>query len=208
MVISAGAPAPHPDAARLPASIAAIVIGASSGAIDALGELLPLLPAAASWPVVVVVHLPANRPSLLASLFARKCALPVREAEDKQPVVSGIWFAPPDYHLLIEASRTFALSIDPPVHHSRPSVDVLFETAASAYGDALVGIVLTGANGDGSNGAKAIRDAGGFVMAQDPATAESSTMPTQAIERARPQWVATISEIARALRDHAIASES
>jgi two-component system chemotaxis response regulator CheB len=192
----------------LPASIEAVVIGASAGAIEALGALLPLLPPSAPWPVIVVVHLPPNRPSLLASLFARRSALPVREAEDKIPVASGIWFAPPDYHLLVESSRTFALSIDAPLNHSRPSIDALFETAAEAYGRALVAVVLTGASSDGANGAKAVRDAGGFVIVQDPATAEATTMPLQAIERAHPQWVASIPEIAKALRDHALAGES
>ncbi len=168
----------------LPSPIEAIVIGASAGAIDALGELLPLLPSTAPWPVVIVVHLPPNRPSLLASLFARKCELTVREAEDKLPATPGIWFAPPDYHLLVESERTFALSIDPPMNHSRPSVDVLFETAADAYGAGLVAIVLTGANSDGANGAKAVREAGGFVIVQDPKTAPSTMMPEHAIARA------------------------
>ncbi len=184
----------------LPSPIEAIVVGASAGAIEALGELLPLLPATAPWPVIVVVHLPASRPSILASLFARKCALPVFDAEDKLPVTRGIWFAPPDYHLLVEAGRTFALSIDVPLNRSRPSVDILFESAAEVYGAGLVAIVLTGANGDGANGAKAVRDAGGYVMVQDPATAEAATMPAEAILRARPQWVAGVGEIGEALR--------
>jgi two-component system, chemotaxis family, protein-glutamate methylesterase/glutaminase len=197
-----------PSAPSLPSAIDAIVIGASAGAIDALGELLPFLPATTPWPVVIVVHLPPNQPSLLASLFARKCAIPVLEAEDKLPIVRGIWFAPPDYHLLVESSRTFALSIDRPLYHSRPAVDVLFETAAEVYGARLVAIVLTGANSDGADGAKAVRDAGGFVVVQDPTTAEVATMPAHAIERAHPQWVATIAEIGRALRDAARVSES
>ena len=196
------APRPHP---ALPRRIDAVVIGVSAGAIDALGALLPPLPATTPWPVLVVVHLPPNQPSLLASLFSRRCALPVLEPHDKRPITPGIWFAPPDYHLLIAADRSFCLSVDQPVNHSRPSVDVLFETAAEAYGAALVGVVLTGANGDGAEGARAIRAAGGFVVVQDPETAEVRTMPAEAIQRANPQWVAAIPEIARALREAASA---
>jgi two-component system chemotaxis response regulator CheB len=189
----------------LPARIEAVVIGASAGAIDALGELLPGLPAGTPWPVVVVVHLPPQKPSLLPALFGRKCALAVREPEDKQPILPGIWFAPPDYHLLVETTRSFAFSIEPPIHHSRPSIDALFQTAADAYGAGLVGVVLTGASGDGAEGARAIREAGGFVVVQDPTTAEARMMPARAVERAEPQWVASLPEIAEALRTTAMA---
>jgi two-component system, chemotaxis family, protein-glutamate methylesterase/glutaminase len=193
---------------RLPARIDAVVVGASAGAIEALGEVLAPLPASTPWPVLVVVHLPANQPSLLAALFARRCAVRVREALDKEALTAGIWFAPADYHVLVESGRTLALSIGEPVNHSRPSVDVLFESAALAYGDGLVAIVLTGASSDGANGAKAVRDAGGYVIVQDPATAEAATMPSEAIERSAPQWVAGLEEIGRALRDAALESQS
>jgi two-component system chemotaxis response regulator CheB len=179
-------------------------VGASAGAIGALGEVLPALPAGTRWPVLVVVHLPANQPSLLGSLFARKCSVPVRDAEDKAPIAPGVWFAPPDYHLLVSADGTFGLSIDPPVNHSRPSIDVLFESAADHYGEGLVALVLTGANSDGAAGARAVREAGGFVIVQDPATAESPAMPGFAIEKARPQWVAPLNDIASALREAAL----
>jgi len=195
------------DDARLPARIDAVVIGASAGAIEALGEVLPCLPATTPWPVLVVVHLPSNQPSLLASIFSRRCELPVQEAQDKQPATRGIWFAPPDYHVLVESNRTLALSIEGPVNHSRPSIDVLFESAADAYGAGLVAVILTGANGDGANGAKAVRDAGGFVIVQDPATAEAKMMPVQAIERSSPQRVASLEAIGRALREAALESE-
>jgi two-component system, chemotaxis family, protein-glutamate methylesterase/glutaminase len=198
---------PAPPAIHLPARIDSVVIGASAGAIDALSELLPLLPQSTPWPVVVVVHLPASSPSLLAPIFSRKCALPAREPQDKEPVTPGIWFAPPDYHLLIEAERSFALSIDPLVNHSRPSIDVLFESAADVYREALVAIVLTGANDDGAAGAKVIRDLGGFVIVQEPTTAEAPWMPRAAFERAEPQWVASAPEIGRALRDAALRSK-
>jgi two-component system chemotaxis response regulator CheB len=195
--------ADDPRTPALPAQIDAVVIGASAGAVEALGALLPQLPAETPWPVVVVVHLAPNQPSLFPTIFSRRCALRVLEPEDKAPLAPGIWFAPPDYHLLVESNRTFSLSIDQPLNHSRPSVDVLFESAAGAYGAALVGIVLTGANGDGAEGAKAVRNAGGFVVVQDPKTAEAATMPAEAIQRARPQWVAPLPAIASALRDAA-----
>jgi two-component system, chemotaxis family, protein-glutamate methylesterase/glutaminase len=190
----------------LPDTIEAVVVGVSVGAVEALSELLPALPAATPWPILIVVHLPPQKPSLLAALFARKCSLPVREPEDKQAVAAGIWIAPPDYHLLVETTRSFAFSADSPVNYCRPSVDVLFESAADAYGAGLVGVVLTGANGDGAEGALAIRQAGGFVIVEDPTTAEAAMMPTRAIERGRPQWVATLPEISEALRGAAIAN--
>jgi len=130
----------------------------------------------------------------------------VREPDDKEPVGRGIWFAAPDYHLMIEADRTFAFSIERPVNFSRPSVDVLFESAAAAYGPALVAVVLTGASSDGANGARAVRDAGGVVIVQSPETAEAPVMPRSAIERARPQGVGTVAEIASLLRQAALAS--
>jgi two-component system chemotaxis response regulator CheB len=174
----------------------AIVVGGSAGAFDVLGKLLQRLPATSQVPVIVVVHLPARRPSLLPRLFAARCQLPVREPDDKQPVGPGIWFAPPDYHLLVEAQRCFALSIDEPVHFSRPSIDVLFESAARVYGARLLGVVLTGANADGSVGACAIRKLGGVLAVQDPETAEAQEMPKAAIRRAAPQFVGTVEELA------------
>lgn len=179
----------------------AIVIGASAGAIEALGAMLPALPADLPVPVVVVVHVPARRPSLLVDLFRAKCALEVAEPVDKEPVRPGVvWFAPPDYHLLVEDDRTFAFSIEPPVHYSRPSIDALFESAAATYGARVLGIVLTGASSDGAAGARAIRAAGGFVAVEDPETAESKVMPHAARTAADPQFVGT----PRAIADFAL----
>jgi two-component system chemotaxis response regulator CheB len=174
----------------------AIVVGGSAGAVDALGELLRELPANYALPIIIVVHLPARRTSLLPPLFAARCAVPVREPQDKQPIEPGVWFAPPDYHLLVEADRTFSLSIDEPVRFSRPSIDVLFESAARAYGEKLLGVVLTGANDDGAAGACAIRRCGGVLAVQSPETAIASEMPRAAIERSSPQCVGTVHELA------------
>lgn len=177
----------------------AIVIGASAGAVDALRVLLPAFPADARTPVLVVVHIPPNRPSLLPEIFGPRCALPVRQPFDKQPIAPGIWLAAPDYHLLVEADRSFAMSLDGAVNFSRPSIDVLFESAAVVYGPRLAAVVLTGASRDGARGARAVRDAGGFVMAQDPADAEVAYMPSAAIEAASPQLVAPLAQLATTL---------
>ena len=159
----------------------AVVIGASAGALEALTAILPSLPERFPLPLMVVVHMPPDKPSLLADLFRAKCRIQVREAEDKEPVSGGTaYFAPPDYHLLVEADRSLSLSNDEPVLHSRPSIDVLFESAADAYGPALIGIVLSGANHDGAAGLKAVSEAGGIAIVQSPKGAFAATMPEAA----------------------------
>lgn len=163
-------------------SLQAVVIGASAGGVQALSQVLPVLPADLPVPVLVVVHIPPRRDNALVDLFARKCRLAVKEAEDKEPLARGtIYFAPPDYHLLIEAGRTIALSSDEAVNHSRPAIDVLFESAADVFGSGLAGIVMTGANHDGARGLSALFEAGGQCIVQDPATAEVATMPEAAL---------------------------
>ena len=118
----------------------AVVIGASAGALEALSVILPSLPADYGLPVLIVVHVPPDKKSLLAELFQAKCGIEVREAEDKEPIRGGtVYFAPPDYHLLVETDKSLSLSDDEPVFYSRPSVDVLFESAADAYGPSLIG---------------------------------------------------------------------
>ena len=147
----------------------AIVIGASAGALEALSNLLPGLPADYRLPILIVVHLPSDTTSLLAELLRARCAIRVREAEDKEPIEPGVaYFAPPDYHLLVEQDKRLSLSDDEPVLFSRPSIDVLFESAADAYGSSLIGVVLTGANSDGAKGLKAVVEAGGAAVVQSP----------------------------------------
>jgi two-component system chemotaxis response regulator CheB len=163
-------------------ALKAIVIGASAGAVQALLRILPALPASLPVPILIVVHIPPDRSNALVSLFASKCAVAVKEAEDKEIALPGVvYFAPSDYHLLAEADGTLALSMDEPVNHSRPAIDILLETAADAYGPDLVGIVLTGANHDGAVGLKAIAQAGGLAIVEDPATASTPTMPAAAL---------------------------
>ena len=166
----------NPDPAR------ALVIGASAGGVQALLTILPALPADLPLPIMVVLHVPADRSNVLAPLFASKCALIVKEAEDKEPTRPGVvYFAPSDYHLLVEADGALALSSDEPVNYSRPSIDVLFESAADAYGAGLIGLVLTGANADGASGLKAVASAGGRALVEDPASAYARPMPEAAL---------------------------
>ncbi|WP_454714062.1 chemotaxis protein CheB [Caulobacter segnis] len=163
-------------------AIQAVVIGTSAGAVQALSAILPPLPADYPLPVLVVVHVPPDRRNALTELFQTRCAMTVREAEDKEPLQPGvIYFAPPDYHLLVETPELLALSTDEPVLHSRPSIDVLFESAADAFGETLVGIILTGANQDGADGLKAIGQAGGVVVVEDPVNAAAAAMPEAAL---------------------------
>lgn len=164
-------------------SARAVAIGVSAGAVQALLAVLPVLPASFPLPVLVVVHVPPDRDNVLVSLMQTKCRLTVKEAEDKEPIVGGaIYFAPSDYHLLVEVDETIALSTDEPVNYSRPSIDVLFESAADAYGEALVGVILTGANHDGAAGLKAVAKAGGVAIVQDAAEAYATAMPDAALE--------------------------
>jgi len=181
--------------------IEAVVIGASAGGIEALSVVLPALPPTVGVPVFIVVHLPRDKPSVLADIFGRKCALPVREAQDKEAVAGGtIYFAPANYHLLLDAGPQLALSADDPVHHSRPSVDVLFESAAEIYKDRLLGIILTGANEDGALGLAAVHDAGGITMVQEPATATAPSMVLAAMKLRPVDWVLPLEKIADVLR--------
>lgn len=166
----------------LPEPFGAVVIGASAGGIQALRVLLEGLPATFAPPIVVVQHIPPDRPSALAELFGYRCVLPVVEADDKQPLRPGtVFFAPPDYHLLVEDRQTLALSIDEPVKFSRPSIDVLFESAAAAFGTQLLAILLTGASSDGSEGLVSVRRAGGKAWVQCPSEAAVPTMPESAL---------------------------
>ena len=161
----------------------AVVVGASAGAIQALSRVLPALPADYPIPVLVVVHIPADGSDLLAPLFQAKCRVVVKEAEDKEPILPGfVYFGPSDYHMLVEADRTVSLSADEPVLYSRPSIDVLFESAADTYGAGLVGVILTGANEDGAAGLRAVAAVGGVALAEDPATAFAPVMPSAALE--------------------------
>jgi two-component system chemotaxis response regulator CheB len=182
--------------------IEGVVIGASAGGIGALSILLPALPVGLRVSLFIVLHLPRERPSLLVEIFRHRCALPVREPEDKEPVEPGtIYFAPPDYHMLVEKTRQIALSADEPIHYSRPSIDVLFESAADAYGHRLLGIILTGANEDGAAGLEAVHRSGGVTVVQQPSTALVPLMVVSALQRIpAADFVLPLDKIAELLR--------
>lgn len=179
----------------------AVVIGASAGGVDVLGRLLSALPATFPLPIAVVLHIASDRPSLLCEVFAPKCPLAVCEAEDKDSFSAGrVYFAPPDYHLLLDTPSQLALSIEPPCNFSRPSIDVLFESAAHCLQKRLLGILLTGASIDGASGLRAIAKAGGFTIAQDPEEAYAPQMPRAAISLHPPSAVLTSGAIIDLLR--------
>ncbi|OQW93185.1 MAG: chemotaxis protein CheB [Beggiatoa sp. IS2] len=160
----------------------AVVMGSSAGGIKALSTVLESLPRNFPLPIVIVQHLHPNSNGYLVHILGAKCTLMVKQAEEKEHIKSGIvYLAPPNYHLLIEEDRTFSLSLEERVNFSRPSIDVLFESAVYAYRHQLIGVILTGANSDGSLGLKKIKQVGGYAIVQDPDTAEADAMPRSAI---------------------------
>ena len=174
----------------------AIVIGASAGALNALTFLFQSIPEDYPYPFMVVVHIPANKDSLLSELLQDRSKIKITEAVDKEYIQPGqAYIAPPDYHLLVEKNYTLALSSEPPVHFSRPAIDVLFETAADAYSENLTAVVLTGANQDGAAGAKIVEQFGGRVIIQDPDTAEVSVMPEAAAKACKNPHILTLENI-------------
>jgi len=161
----------------------AIVIGSSAGGINALTKVLSVLPADFPLPIVIVQHLHPESGHHLPHILGTKSALKIKQADEKELIKKGwVYLAPPNYHLLIEEDFTFSLSLESPVNYSRPSIDVLFESAVYAYRQHLIGVILTGANHDGSLGLKKIKETGGFTIVQDPKTAEADAMPKAAIE--------------------------
>lgn len=184
----------------LPASYerptAAVAIGASAGGVEALLQLLTGLPKGYPLPVIVVMHVADDRSSLLSEVFGYRLDVPVREASDKQAIEPGtVYFAPAGYHLLVENDLSFSLSCDPREHYSRPSIDVMMDSAADAWGPGLAGFLLTGANEDGAAGLSRIGKAGGLTVVQDPAEAQSSTMPQAAIDLQSPDFVLPLKDI-------------
>ena len=159
-----------------------MVIGASAGGLFALSTLLMALPADFPLPVIVVQHRAKTERTLLEELLAQKCSLKICQAEEKESIAgAAAYFAPPDYHLLIESNHTFSLSCEARLHYSRPAIDVLFETAAGVYRHKLLAIILTGANEDGAAGMAAISQLGGTTIAHNPQTAQFPVMPAAAI---------------------------
>ena len=177
-----------------------IVIGASAGGVSALLTLLAPLPANFPVPVVALLHMLPRRESRLGSVLGSSLALPVCEPVDKQLIEPGrVYVAPPDYHLLIEMDRSFSFSSEPAVSFARPSIDVLMTSAADAFGPALVGALLTGANMDGAEGMATIHARGGLTLVQTPHEAEVPTMPRAAIDRSAPDHILSLSDMSQFL---------
>jgi two-component system, chemotaxis family, protein-glutamate methylesterase/glutaminase len=180
----------------------AAVIGASAGGWNALKTILGVLPEDFPLAIMVVMHRHPHSDDYLEKSLDNDCAVRVKQADEKESIISGtVYFAPPNYHLLIEDIHTLSLSVAGPVNYSRPSIDVLFESAAYVYGDTLAGLILTGANNDGAGGLKKIKDMGGLVLVQDPETAEASAMPRAAIAATDPDFVLPLGEIGAFLKD-------
>lgn len=181
-----------------PDRLALLAVGCSWGGLAATSRLLEALPGAFDLPTVIVQHR-SEAPSALVELLARHTTRPVTEPDDKDRVLENhVYVAPPGYHLLVDR-HGFSLTTEGPVRHSRPSIDVLFESAAEAYGPALAAVVLTGANGDGARGLARVAAAGGLALVQDPATAERAAMPSAALAAVPTAVVGGIEELARTL---------
>jgi two-component system chemotaxis response regulator CheB len=175
----------------------AVVIGVSAGGMAALRQLVSQLPAGFTTPVVIVQHIAANSDSYLVEYLGQHSVLRVKEAEDKEALAAGtIYMAPPGYHVLIDPGPSLSLSVDPPVSFARPSVDILFESAAVVMGRRAIGVVLTGANADGAAGLALIKKKGGTAIVQNPETAEAAYMPRAALAATAVDYVIDIGQVA------------
>jgi two-component system, chemotaxis family, protein-glutamate methylesterase/glutaminase len=174
----------------------AIVIGVSAGGMNAIKIILSLLPPDFKMPVIILQHVSPRSDNQWINFLNEKSNLRVKEADEKEEIKGGtIYISPANYHLLIEKNKTFSFTIDERVSYARPSIDVLFETAADAYREKLIGIVLTGSNSDGANGIKKIKAYDGLAIAEDPATAEYSFMPQAAINAIKPDYILPLENI-------------
>jgi two-component system chemotaxis response regulator CheB len=179
----------------------AVVIGCSAGGIEALTVILPSLPRDIPWPVLIVQHISPDMDGFFVRFLDESCQVKVKEAEDGEDIQPGIiYIAPANYHLLVEKDRTLSLSVDSRVNYSRPSIDVLFETASWVYQKNLVGILLTGASADGSHGLKSIQEQGGMTVVQDPSTAAVPFMPQSALDLIKVDQLLSLEKISTLLR--------
>ncbi|MBE9012514.1 chemotaxis protein CheB [Pseudanabaenaceae cyanobacterium LEGE 13415] len=164
-------------------AFAIVVVGTSLGGLSALRIMLQALPGSFQLAIAIVQHRDRNSGEALSRTLQQESRLPILDVEDKQPIRPGyVYLAPADYHLLVEPEQ-FSLSVDPPVSFAKPSIDVLFESAAEVYQSSTIGVVLTGANHDGAEGLAKIKARGGFTIVQDPRTAECPSMPEAAISK-------------------------
>ena len=174
----------------------AIVVGVSSGGVNALKTLLYMLPSDFPYAVIIVQHLRPSSDKHWIRILDSRSLLTIKEADEKEAIEKGtVYIAPPNYHLLIEKDKTLTLTIDERVNFARPSINVLFETAAEAYKNKLIGIILTGSNDDGTSGLQRIKEHGGLTIVQDPATAESPYMPLSAMNKVAVDHVLSLKDI-------------
>lgn len=179
-----------------------VLVGGSAGSLEVVLELLKYMLPFRTYSLVIVLHRKSGEDNKLEQLLAMKTKIPVKEVEDKTALVPGaIYVAPSDYHLLFEKDGTLSLDTSDKVNYSRPSIDVSLESAADAYGSRVAAILLSGANADGTDGLKAVKQAGGTTVVQDPKTAEMPFMPNHAIENAEPGSVLNVEEIGEFLND-------
>jgi two-component system chemotaxis response regulator CheB len=178
----------------------AVAIGVSTGGLRALEALLCPLPADFPLPLLIVQHVDRDAGAGLAQLLDQRCALRVKEADDQDAIVPGTaYVAPANYHLLVENRERLTLSVDPHVSFARPSIDVLFESAADVFGPHLIGVVLTGANFDGAAGLKRVKDRGGLAIVQEPEDAEAAQMPRAALAATEVDHVVPLGSMATLL---------
>ncbi|WP_113660921.1 chemotaxis protein CheB [Pedobacter nanyangensis] len=176
---------------------AALVIGGSAGSLDVLLKILPEISPKIDFPIIIIVHRKQGTDSLLSDLLSYRTKLKVKEADEKEKINQGyVYIAPSDYHLLIEKDLTFSLDYSEKINYSRPSIDVTFQTAADAYGNQLVCLLLSGSNADGVNGLISAKKNGGITLVQDPESAQVTYMPEQAILRANVSAILKIEEMA------------
>ncbi|GFP74180.1 chemotaxis protein CheB [Clostridium fungisolvens] len=177
-----------------------VVIGASAGGIEAIATILKVINRDFPVPIVIVQHLSPESDGYLIKYFDSICRLKVKEAEEKEKITSGyVYIAPPNYHLLIEKDETLSLTVEDKENYSRPSIDVLFETASDCFKHKLIGVILTGANGDGSKGLKTIKQYGGMAIIEDPNTAAVSLMPQIASKTLQADYIIPLGKIVEKL---------
>lgn len=177
-----------------------VVVGASAGGVEALGALVRALPADFPAPVVIVLHIPGQHPSLLPRILARKAALPVLSAEEGERVQPGrVYVAPPDRHVLVDHEGVLHTPRGPKENSHRPAIDPLFRSAALAYGPNAVGVILTGTRDDGTSGLSAIKQCGGIAVVQDPDDAAYASMPRSALDHVEVDHCVPLRDIAARL---------
>jgi two-component system chemotaxis response regulator CheB len=185
---------------RVDARYSLLVIGGSAGSLEVILKLLATLADRLSLAIIIVMHRKSTADSSFIEFLASRTSHPLKEAEDKDPIVPGyIYIAPADYHLLVEKDKTLSLDFSEKVNYSRPSIDVTFETAAEAYGNSLACLLLSGASVDGTGGLKVVKQLGGLTMVQNPTNAEVAYMPEQAIASVEVDFIVNDSEMAQVI---------